>query len=111
MRKVITLLTALLMLIGMMGVASAADHGQPWPAHGHLLLLHIHYDAGGEPESYGKCVDIANGRQLDRAHHTTLHTGRASQALERANHMVIPTSGLTPFANCEQFAQFLPPRG
>jgi hypothetical protein len=112
MKKSMTLIAAMAMMLGLFaGTAGASEHGAPWPAHGHILLLHVHYDADGEPESYGKCVDIASGRQLDRAHHTTIHTGRAGQALMRAGHLVVPTADMTPWANCAEFAAMVqPPR-
>jgi hypothetical protein len=100
------------MMLGLFaGTAGASGHGAPWPEHGHMLLLHIHYE-NGEPVSYGKCIDIAAGKKLDRAHHTTIHLGRAGQALEQAGHAVVPTADMTPWANCAEFAQFFgPPRG
>lgn len=118
MRKMFTLVVALAMTLGMVGTATAHDHGAPWPAHGHMLVLHVGYDAEGEPVSYGKCVDIAGGKQLDRAHHTTIHTGRAGTALEEAGHAVVPTADLTfgpdgplLWADCAEFAEmFGPPR-
>jgi hypothetical protein len=113
MRRVFTLLATLLMTFGVVGVASAASHGHPWPEHGHVLLLHVEYD-GGQPVSYGKCIDIANNNTNDHAHHGTIHTGRAAQALQRAGHLVVPTVGLSPtatWADCEGLAQaFGPPR-
>ena len=111
MRKVVTLLAVLVLTLGMVGAASATEHGEPWPGHGHIMLLHVDYDAEGEPESYGKCVDIANSERLDRVHHTTIHTGRAGRALQRAGHLVVPTQDLAPWADCDGFAAMvLPPR-
>jgi hypothetical protein len=112
MRRTITFVAALAMMLGLFaGTAGATGHGAPWPEHGHMLVLNVHYDDLGEPVSYGKCVDIAAGKRLDRVHHTTIHQGRAGDALRSAGHEVVPTADLTPFANCAEFAQFFgPPR-
>lgn len=110
MRKIFVLMAAMALTLGMVGVASAEEHGQPWPEHGHIMLLHAEWTGVGsqgtlEITSYKKCVDLAGGNKNDRAHHTTIHTGRAGQALAGAGHLVLPTTGITPFANCADFAE------
>lgn len=111
MRKVFMLLAVLLMTLGMVGVASATDHGHPWPEHGHIKLLHAEWTGSGpttEVTSYRKCIDVAGGNTNDHAHHTTIHRGRAGQALAQAGHLVIPTTPLGPFADCAELEAALP---
>ncbi len=107
MRRIVTLIAVLAMTLGMAGVASASEHGHPWPEHGHILLLGLQFDDSGEPVGFRKCVDIAGGRKNDHAHHTTLHQGRAGVALQRAGHAIVPTADLTPWANCAEFIEAL----
>jgi hypothetical protein len=111
--KIAALLAAMLSLSLVAGPASADEHGEPWPEHGHMLLLHADYSGEGETtfiHSYRTCIDIASGRKLDRAHHTTIHQGRAGAVLRGAGHLVVPTAGMTPWANCQEAVEmgFLP---
>jgi hypothetical protein len=109
-------LVVLVLALGMMAGASAAEeeHGDP-PEHGHIRLLHATgtgpgVGPGTEVLSYRKCIDLANGKALPmQAHHHTVHTGRAGQALRGAGHLTIPTAPLTPIMNCAHFATLLPP--
>lgn len=72
------------------------------PEHGHMLVLHVEFE-NGEPVGFQRCVDIANNNVLPHhVHHETIHTGRAGEALIAAGHMVVPTSPVTPFANCAE---------
>ena len=108
MRKTITLVAAMLMMLGLFaGTAGAQEHEGPVPEHGHIKLLHVEFNEAGEPVGYAKCIDVAGGNRNSHAHHTTIHQGRAGQALARAGHMVVPTAGLTPWANCAQFAAII----
>jgi hypothetical protein len=61
-------------------------------------------DWGTETITFRRCVDLAGGKALPKPnHHTKVHTGRPGQVLyENAGHAVVPTSPLTPFANCEE---------
>lgn len=108
MRTTTTLITAVLMMLGLFaGTAGAQGHEGPVPEHGHIKLLHVEYDEAGEPVGYAKCIDVAGGNLNSHAHHTTIHQGRAGQALGEAGHMVVPTANLTPWANCAEFAAFV----
>lgn len=108
MRKALVLVAALLLSLGMFAGTAGAQEGPP-PRHGHVLVLHVEYDADGEPVGYGKCIDIANGRALPlTAHHSTIHQGRAGQALAQAGHAAIPTDPLFPgFSGCSDLDQLL----
>lgn len=107
MKRSMILVLAVSMLLGTMGGVAAAQE-EELPRHGHVLLLGMEFD-GGEPVGYRKCVDLAAGRRLPLvAHHSTVHQGRASQALGRAGHMAVPTHPLIPGVhNCEDFAAAL----
>lgn len=118
MKRTFTLISVLALMLGLLaGPAAAKPPGADVPRHGHILVLHVGYDEGGEPVSYGKCVDLAGGRPNSHAHHGTLHQGPAGEGLLRAGHEVVPTQGEGPFAglpwrNCAEFAEaFGPPRG
>ena len=119
--RITATLAAMLLAIGLLAApATASDHGgHEVPPHGHMLLLHATWDvvetpAGPRffPTSYARCVDLAAGRNI-AAHHDTVHTGRAGQALRGAGHLVIPNSQLSPMApaDCAGLAELLPPRG
>ena len=107
MRKVFTLLAAMALSLGVVGVASAEEHEES--AHGHIKLLHVEYDAEThEPVGFKKCIDVAGGNWNSHAHHNTIHQGRAGQALQQAGHMIVPTRGEGPWAtmpwsNCAEF--------
>ena len=106
MRKTMTLVAAMLMMLGLLaGTAGARPPSDSPDAHGHIKLLHVEFDATGEPIGYAKCIDVAGGNRNSHAHHSTIHTGRAGQALAQAGHMVVPTANLTPWADCAGFAQ------
>jgi hypothetical protein len=108
MKRKIMLLTALVIMLGMTAVPVAAH--EHVPPHGHMLILGIQFDETGEPVSYQKCVDLANNRALPlHAHHETVHTGTAGEALFNAGHVVVPTSPLTPFADCAHLAELFGP--
>jgi hypothetical protein len=115
LRRTITLVAALAMMLGLFaGTAAAQPRGADVPKHGHMLVLHVEGEEG--QETYGKCVDLAGGRHNSHAHHGTVHQGPAGDALERAGHATVPTRGEGPFAgipwtNCAEFAEvFGPPR-
>lgn len=92
----LVLVAALAMSLGMFGTAGA----QGPPPHGHVKLLHAEWTGAGpttDVTAYRKCVDLAGGNQLPlNAHHSTVHQGRAGQALAQAGHLVIPTADLNP---------------
>lgn len=107
-------MAALVLALGMMtGVSAADEHPGDTPEHGHIRLLHATWTGPGfgpatHVLSYRKCVDLAAGKALPlQAHHNTVHTGRAGKALRGAGHLTIPTSPLTPFTNCAQYAEMV----
>lgn len=104
-RTTAAVLTALMMLV--LAVPAFAQAGPP--VHGHILLLGLEFDAGGEPVGYRKCVNIANNNALRlQAHHHTIHQGRAGEALWNAGNAVVPTHPLIPGVhNCADFARAL----
>ena len=111
-KRITATLAAMLLAIGLLAApAAASDHsGHEVPPHGHMLLLHATWTGPGVgpgtmPTSYARCVDLAAGRN-NAAHHDTVHTGRAGQALRGAGHLVVPTFAVP---NCEALAKFLPP--
>jgi len=104
LKKSLALLPVALLLGPLAGVASAhegEEHGE-LPKHGHVLVLGITLDETGEPSGFRKCIDLAAGRHLPlTAHHATVHTGRAGEALWKAGHAVAPTAPLWPeVRNC-----------
>ena len=104
MKRMTTFAVAALMLLVLAVPASAQE---AMPKHGHILLLHVQYE-NGAPVGFGKCIDVAGGRQNSHAHHSTIHRGRAGQALGQAGHMVAPTHPLIPEVyNCADFAEAL----
>jgi len=74
-----------------------------------MLVMGVKYGAEG-PIGFEKCVDLAAGRALPlNAHHEHAHTGRAGDAISRTEtKFVVPTAGLTPWANCAEFKMFFP---
>ncbi len=74
------------------GVSPVAAEEGP-PKHGHVLLLGVN-EANF---TYRKCIDLKPVEL--RAHHSSLHTGRAGQALVGAGHFVLPTSDIEPGSN------------
>lgn len=109
-RSMLLLLLVAGMMVSMLGGVALAhdDGGGELPRHGHVLLLGMEFE-GGEPVGYRKCVDLAGAGRLPlNAHHSTVHQGKAGQALARAGHMVVPTDPLIPGVhNCEDFAAAL----
>jgi hypothetical protein len=120
-RTTAVVLSALTLLLGMVGMAGAQQVGPDWPGglppHGHMRLLHAEWTGPGVGPttnvlSYGRCVDLADGKVVTiHAHHENLHVGRAGVAQRTGGgHLVVPTAPLTPFANCAELAKALPPR-
>ena len=104
MRRTITLLSALVLMLAMTALPAAAQEA---PEHGHVLLVGADFEANPGPgspwivHSFHKCVEIANARPLGvQAHHHTIHQGRAGEALRGAGHLTVPLSPLTGFTSC-----------
>jgi hypothetical protein len=106
MRRIIILLSAVA-LLGAIIAGSAST--QQFPPHGHILLLGMEFDDTGEPVGFRKCVDLAGARHVPlHSHHDHLHFGKTGVKLAtKANHWVVPTADLTPWANCEEFIEFI----
>jgi hypothetical protein len=98
-------------LVGALAAAPglAGANGGP-PPHGHVLVLGVEF--GPQGPTYRKCVDLANNQALPlHAHHATVHTGRAGEALSNAGHVVAPTAPLSTIRDCAHLAElFGPPR-
>ncbi len=110
--RITATLAAMLLAVGLLAApAAASGHGgHEVPPHGHVLLLHATWTGPGVgpgtmPTSYARCIDLAAGQNI-AAHHDTVHTGRAGQALRGAGHLVVPTFG---FDGCAELARLLPP--
>lgn len=111
MKRTITLVAAVAMMLGMMAMPALA---QGPPQHGHVLLLHADFEvnpdhdpmdpASGPPyivHGFEKCVEIANARALRvHVHHHSIHQGRAGEALRGAGHLTVPLAPLSPYDNC-----------
>jgi hypothetical protein len=107
-KRTITLLAVLVMLLGVTAV-SASAHEQI-PPHGHLFVLGLQLDETGEPVGYRKCVDLANNQALRlNAHHEHIHFGKAGDALRNAGHVVVPATPFGPFDDCAHLAQVFGP--
>jgi hypothetical protein len=83
------------------------------PPHGHMLVLQPEFDPAlgehGGVTGWHRCIDLAGGRHVPlHAHHDTVHTGRAGEALFDAGHAVVPTAPLTPWENCAELEAALP---
>jgi hypothetical protein len=117
MRRIVTTLAAALLALSMMvgpGVADEHQEGPP-PEHGHLFVQRpvIEFLADG-PQGPGvyatgfrKCVDLPVVPLT--AHHSSLHTGSAGEALvEHAGHAVVPAAPLTPWESCADLEAALP---
>jgi hypothetical protein len=119
MRRIVTTLAAaLLALSTMVGPGMADEHPQgPPPEHGHLFVqrpvIEFLPDGPHGPGVYAtgfrRCVDLPVVTLT--AHHASLHTGSAGEALvERAGHAVVPAAPLTPWASCADLEDALPVR-
>ena len=87
--------------------ASAGGHGDHGvPEHGHIKLLHVQIDFGFDEDGtlvqadltgYARCIDHPAGRGNSwSAHHDSIHTGNAGEALFNAGHLVLPVVPLGP---------------
>jgi hypothetical protein len=114
MKRGVTLVAVLALALSMFAGVSAADEHGDTPEHGHIRLLHATWTGPGvgpgtEVLSYRKCVDLAGGNALPlQAHHDTVHTGRAGQALRGAGHLTIPTFPLTGIRSCADLPPSIP---
>lgn len=104
MKRWVMIVAAATMVFGVAaGPAAAHDHEGGTPEHPHALVLGLEFDESGEVVGFRKCVDLAGNRALPlHAHHDTVHTGTAGQALfEKAGHGVVPLHPLFPgIHNC-----------
>ena len=102
-RRVAVVLAAFLLL----GTFATSAMSQELPRHPHMLVLGLQLDADEEPIGYRKCVDLAGNKALPlNAHHDTVHTGRAGEALWEAGNAVVPGAPVTPWANCDELIAF-----
>lgn len=104
-RRIAVVLAAFLLL----GTFASSAMSQEPPRHPHMLVLGLQFDDGDDedPTGYRSCVDLAGNRALPiHAHHETVHTGRAGEALWQAGHAVVPGAPLTPWANCDELIAF-----
>lgn len=114
MKRGVTLFAVLVLALSMFAGVSAADEPGATPEHGHIRLLHATWMGPGvgpdtEVLSYRKCIDVAGGNALPlQAHHNTVHTGRAGQALRGAGHLTIPTVPLTEIRGCADLPPSIP---
>lgn len=117
MRRIVTTLAAALLALSTTAVPGIADEvpGGP-PPHGHLFVQRpvIEFVADG-PQGPGvyatgfrRCTDLPAVPLT--AHHASLHTGAAGEALQRAGHAVLPAAPLTPWSSCAELEEALPIR-
>lgn len=103
MQRLTVLAASLGLAAASVTVAQAQEH-EATPEHGHLLVTGITFDDTGEPVSFKKCRLIANGQAVPlHAHHATVHTGRAGEALWNAGNAVVPLAPLAPWTSCAEF--------
>ena len=110
MKKALAVAGAAALVLGpLAGTATSEEHPEgPPPRHGHLLLIGMEYDASGEPVNFRKCIELAGGKRLPlKAHHMTVHTGKAGEALLAAGKMAVPTAPLAPWSNCDEFVEMI----
>lgn len=118
MRRIVTTLAAALLALSTTAVPGIADEvpDGPPPSHGHLFVQRpvIEFVADG-PQGPGvyatgfrRCTDLPAVPLT--AHHASLHTGAAGEALQRAGHAVLPAAPLTPWASCAELEEALPIR-
>ena len=101
-RVSLVLAAAALTTLGAAGAAGASQDGDSPPEHGHMLVLGVEFSDGGVV--FRQCVDVAAGKALPlHVHHAGLHRGAAGEALREAGNFPVPTSPLTPWANCAAF--------
>ena len=110
MRKLV-LIVAAMALLGVVGVNVAQS--EPPPPHAHMLVQGLEFgiiDGTLHVMGWRKCVDLAANRAVPlNAHHDHIHTGTAGAALAtQAGHAVVPTSPLTPWADCAELTDALP---
>jgi hypothetical protein len=109
MKRSRSLALVVVVVLGLFAAPVSAHEEEPsLPEHGHMLLQRPDFVLVGVDDEYAtiqltfrRCVDLAGGRALPlHAHHDTVHTGRAGQALwEMTPNGVIP-AGISPWANC-----------
>lgn len=107
MKKRVFIFVLVAAISGMMLGGTASSEGPP--PHSHLLLTGIELDESGKwPISIKKCRPLANGQSVPlNAHHASLHTGRAGEALWNAGNAAVPVfPGHTPWTNCEELMEF-----
>lgn len=116
MRKMVTLAAATPLVLSLM-VTPGIAHEEMEGSHGHLFIHEPVFEylvdgpdgSGVYATGFRKCIDLPEVPL--NAHHASLHTGTAGEALgERAGHAVVPTAPLTPWATCAELADDLPIR-
>lgn len=123
MRRIMAVVTGLVMALALTGGAALAeehdhDHDhEDLPKHPHVLLLHFEV-TGPELDDveFSRCIDLADNRALPlNAHHESLHVGTAGfgnpdVGVTKAGHVVVPLQpfpGALPFENCADIEEFL----
>ena len=95
------------MTLGLAGPAQA----QP-PRHSHVKLIHADIrvvDGQRMLFGYHRCIDLRAQGDNWLAHHHSIHTGRAGEALREAGHVVAPTTPLSPLRDCAHLASMTLP--
>jgi hypothetical protein len=103
--------TVLVAAVGLLGASFGVAQAYEAPPHSHLMLTGVQLDETGDwPISIRKCHPLANGRALPtHAHHETVHTGRAGEALWDAGNAVVPVflgENGTPWHDCASLMEF-----
>ncbi len=117
MRKLIALISSMLLLVALMALPSAAaehEHDHDVPEHPHVLLLNFEFNPDDGSVDFDRCIDLAANRELPlNAHHHSVHVGTAgfgdpSVGLTRAGHAVVPMQPFpeSPFEDCEDVVAF-----
>jgi len=93
--------------ISTVGLTTPATADDP-PLHGHVMLVGAEFTGTGPGTvitSIRNCVTLAAGKQLPlHVHHSSVHRGRAGEALRNAGNLVVPLAPLSPFTGCDDFA-------
>lgn len=117
MKRKLALLSAMGLLLAVLGSPAAADQHTPLDQpHVHALLIGVDATWGGGSPPYvihgfDRCVELAGGKALNhnRFHHN-IHFGRAGQALVEAGHLVVPLS-VFGMSDCEDLEAFIAAHG
>lgn len=116
MKRTVTLLSVLAMLLVLVVPAAADQHTPLDHPHTHALLIGADLTWPEPPpedappyviHGFDRCVDLAGGKALKHNRfHQNIHFGRAGAALVEAGHLVVPLS-VFGFDGCADLEGFI----